>query len=47
MTTSETRWYRAAGFHPFADDWDADLVSPGNYLMSPHFTRVWARTADA
>lgn len=42
-----TRWYRAAGFYPFNNAYDADLVSPGMYLSSPHFTRVWARTADA
>lgn len=37
-----TRLYRAGGFCPFADTYDADLVSPGMYLASPHFTELWS-----
>jgi hypothetical protein len=35
-----TRWYRAGGFHPFAQRYDADLVSPGMFACSPLFEEV-------
>lgn len=35
------RFYRAGGFHAFAGDFDASLVSPGMFLSSPHFVPVW------
>lgn len=37
-----TRWYRAAGFHPFADGYDADKIAPANFLVSPNFTEIWS-----
>lgn len=39
-----TRWYRAGGFRPFCETYDADLVSPGMFLTSPCFTEIWRLT---
>lgn len=39
-----TRLYRAGGIFPFNQDYDADLVSPGMFLSSPHFTELWCAT---
>lgn len=36
-----TRWYRAGGFRPFAEAYDADLVAPAQFLQSPAFEPVW------
>lgn len=36
-----TRFYRAAGFNPFAERIDADLVSPGMLFTSPNLITVW------
>lgn len=36
-----TRWYRAAGFHPFAADYPAGKVSPGMYLAAVPFAQVY------
>lgn len=38
-----TRFYRAGGGRPFADYYDADLVSPGMFLSSPQFEIVAKR----
>jgi hypothetical protein len=35
------RLYRAAGCCPFAEKWDADLVSGGMFLSSAHFREMW------
>ena len=42
-----TRWYRAGGFHPFAGQYDASLVSPGMFLSSCQFTTVWRADPEA
>ena len=36
-----TRMLRHGGLEPFTVQTDADLVSPGMFLTSPMFTRVW------
>lgn len=36
-----TRLYRAGGFKPFADAYDADLIAPAQFLQSPAFDPVW------
>ena len=36
-----TRYDRAGRFHPVSPDADADLISPGSFLDSPAFTKVW------
>lgn len=38
---SVTRACRFAGFKVFAEEYDADLVSPGMFLSSPHCDVVW------
>lgn len=43
----ETRWYRKAGLVPFHPTVDADLVSPGMFLTSGAFDRIWMRSPDA
>lgn len=40
-----TRLYRAAGIFPFNQIYDADLVSPGMFLSSPHFRVLWDATS--
>lgn len=35
------RWYRAGGLRPFAEDYDADLIAPAQFLQSPAFEPVW------
>jgi hypothetical protein len=35
------RLYRAAKCCPFGERYDADLVSPGMFLSSPHFRELW------
>lgn len=42
-----TRFYRACGFEPFTEHYDADLVSPGLMLASPRFTRTWTYDAGS
>jgi len=36
-----TRWYRAGGATPFAEAYDADLVSGGYFLASPCFDVIY------
>lgn len=36
-----TRFYRAGDFWAMAPHWDADRVSPGNFLMVPVFEIIW------
>jgi hypothetical protein len=38
-----TRALRKGGLEPFAEGYDADLVSPGMFLASPAFHAVWWR----
>ena len=33
--------HRTVSFRPFAERWDADLVSPGMFYSSPHFNLIW------
>lgn len=42
-----TRFYRKGDVVPFAPSWDASLVSPKDFLASPHFTEVWRRPVAA
>lgn len=37
-----TRFDREALIKPFADEWDADKIAPGNFLMSPSFLWVYS-----
>lgn len=36
-----TRYYRAGGFDPFSERYDADLVSANSFYSSPNFELVW------
>lgn len=35
-----TRFYRAGGFHPFAENYDADHIAPAQFLQSPCFEEI-------
>lgn len=41
-----TRFYRAGGFHPFAEDYDADHIAPAQFLQSPKFQTVWLKPTN-
>lgn len=42
-----TRASRRGGLDPFAKCYDADLVSPGMYHASPHYTHILAMRTDS
>lgn len=41
-----TRYYRAGRFNPFAPDYDADRISPGQFLQSPSFDTVYSQVQN-
>jgi len=40
------RLLRVGGLEPFTPHTDADLVAPGQFLMSPNLTCVWRKDAE-
>lgn len=36
-----TRFYRKGKIRPFAENYNADMIAPANFLMSPSFHEIW------